>query len=82
MQGITLGDGIARIASKDQLKEKLTSYPYDVLLEPSGYRGDEYVGPVAEAPAGDYAVVGPDPLFDRRWHAVITVMHNRSIVVT
>ena len=71
MQGITLdGD---RLKTKKALKEADIAGLY---LEATSVFGNEYNGPLSQAPANTYYVVGPDPYTDRRWYATITVNPN------
>ena len=59
-----------RAASKKALRE---ADPATVELEATSAFGNEYGGPLSDAPHGKYNVVGPDPYRDRRWYATITV---------
>jgi hypothetical protein len=45
----------------------------DVSLEATSLFGNEYDGPLCNAPDGSYHVVGPDPYTKRSWYATITV---------
>lgn len=71
MQGIFVGG--ARPKSKKAVKEAIAAN-LPVLLEATSVFGDEYHGPVSEAPVGKYYIVGPDPYRDRRFFGEITVM--------
>ena len=71
MQGIFIQG--ARPASKKAIKEAITADPSRVRLEATSMFGNEYGGPVSEAPAGSYPFVGPDPYRDRKFYGTITV---------
>ena len=71
MQGIyASGD---RVKTKKALKTLIATVPHQVRLEATSILGNEYAGPITEAPAGRYDVVGPDPYLSRKWYANIHV---------
>ena len=51
-----------------------------VALEATSMFGDEYGGPLDDAPDGTYTVVGPDPHRDRKWYATITKRDGKITV--
>jgi hypothetical protein len=82
MQGIfisTNGISFHRSKTKKALKEA-ASDPASVSLEATSMFGNEYDGPLNEAPDGRYTVVGPDPYTDRKWYATITVSAGQAKV--
>ncbi len=52
----------------------------DISLEATSIFGDEYGGPLSDAPMGTYTVVGPDPHTSRKWYANIIVQRDNVIV--
>jgi hypothetical protein len=87
MQGIFIQEGVLstdsrRPKSKKEVRELLAEDPSQVLLEATSMFGNEYGGPVSEAPVGRYYVVGPDPYTKRSFYGEITVRPDRSIKVT
>lgn len=52
-----------------------------VILEATSLFGNEYDGPVVDAPAGKYYFVGPDPYNKRNFYGSITVKPDGSITV-
>lgn len=58
------------IPTKKALREAIKEGK-GLYLEATSIFGNEYDGPLSEAPAGSYWVVGPDPRRDRRWFAQI-----------
>ena len=71
MQGITIG--YRRPKSKKEVKEAVAADPGNVSLEATSMFGNEYEGPVSEAPQGRYTFVGPDPYTKRSFYGTITV---------
>ncbi len=71
MQGVFDNYG-ARFKTKKALKENVLN----AILEATSFFGNEYDGPVKEAPDGRYFVVGPDPYTKRSWYATITVVNG------
>ena len=70
MQGIFINH--RRPKSKKEVKEIITQSPNLVLLEATSIFGNEYDGPVSEAPDGKYYFVGPDPHTRRNFYGCIT----------
>jgi len=70
MQGIFI-EG-RRPKSKKEVREALASGGA-VRLEATSWFGDEYQGPVASAPVGEYYFVGPDPHTKRSFYGTIKV---------
>ena len=68
MQGIYLSG--LRPKSKKAVKEAVAA-GRRVSLEATSLHGNEYDGPVAEAPDGTYFFVGPDPYRSRRFYGSI-----------
>lgn len=71
MQGIYVGYN--RPASKKAVKEAIAADPTKVRLEATSMFGNEYDGPVSEAPQGTYTFVGPDPSTSRKFYGTIKV---------
>ena len=74
MQGIH-----PRMATKKALRETVAAGEW-VALEATSMFGDEYGGPLDDAPDGTYTVVGPDPHRDRKWYATITKRDGKITV--
>lgn len=71
MQGIYIGSN--RPKSKKAVKEAIAAREQIVYLEATSMFGNEYDGPVSEAPNGRYDFVGPNPHSDRRFYGNLTV---------
>ena len=71
MQGIFIRG--RRPDSKKQVREAVRDNPETVELEATSLFGNEYGGPITEAPAGRYDFVGPDPYTKRNFYGNITV---------
>lgn len=71
MQGISVQGH--RPKTKKALALMVATIPHDVKLEATSILGNEYAGPITEAPAGRFDVVGPDPYTSRKWYANIYV---------
>jgi hypothetical protein len=71
MQGCFVNGARPRY-TKD-LKAAVAETPESVSIEATSWFGNEYDGPLADAPEGSYAIVGPDPERLRNWYATITV---------
>lgn len=69
MQGIFI-DG-RRPTSKKQIKEQVAHYPQFVSVEATSLFGNEYDGPITDAPDGAIHFVGPDPYTSRRFYGTI-----------
>jgi len=80
MQGVTIG--YQRVPTKKALREAVASNPARVNLEATSMFGNEYDGSLADAPAGNYYVVGPHPANKRSWYAHIVVGRDGSIKVS
>lgn len=78
MQGIYL-KGYTRPKSKKQVKE-LVAQGEKVILEATSVFGNEYGGPVSDAPDGTYYFVGPDPYTSRKFYGSITVKGGKATV--
>lgn len=74
MQGIFVN--FDRPKSKKAVKEAIASDPSRVSLEATSMFGNEYNGPVSDAPVGRYAFVGPDPFTSRKFYGTITITPN------
>jgi len=74
MQGIH-----PRMASKKALRETVAAGEW-VYIEATSVFGNEYDGPLADAPDDTYAVVGPDPYTNRKWYATITKRDGKVTV--
>jgi hypothetical protein len=74
MQGIFIRG--ARPASKRAVKEAIASDPRQVSIEATSWFGNEYGGPLPDAPAGTITFVGPDPHRDRRFYGSIAVTNT------
>jgi hypothetical protein len=66
MQGIFINHN--RPKSKKEIKE---SNPSTVSLEATSLFGNEYGGPITDAPDGTYTFVGPDPYNSRKFYGTI-----------
>ena len=77
MQGIFING--ERPRSKKAVKEAVAAAER-VSLEATSLFGDEYGGPVTDAPDGAYFFVGPDPYRSRRFYGSI-IKRGTSIQV-
>ena len=68
-QGIWSDDN-TRFASKKALTDAVKA-GHTTYLEATSVFGNEYDGPLRQAPDGAYYVVGPDPYKSRKWYAQI-----------
>jgi hypothetical protein len=75
-QGVWDADG-GRFPSKKALKDAFDS----ASLEATSIFGNEYGGPLSEAPVGEYFVVGPDPYTSRKWYAHIIVKAEGKVTI-
>jgi len=78
MQGIYVN--FARPKSKKAIKEAVAISPESVHLEATSIFGNEYSGPVSQAPDGSYSFVGPDPHTKRSFYGTITKLGNKITV--
>lgn len=69
MQGIFVNG--TRPKSKKAVKEAVSSFPNTVRLERTSVFGNEYDGPISDAPDGTYTFVGPDPYNSRKFYGTI-----------
>lgn len=76
MQGIFVGG--QRPKSKKAVREAIAA-GLPVRLEATSWFGNEYDGPVSDAPAGEYYFVGPNPHSDRRFYGTIKVTGKPNI---
>ena len=79
MQGVFIG--FNRPKTKKAIKEGLAADPHRVRLEATSMFGNEYDGPVDEAPAGTYPIVGPDPYRARNFYGSIVVKAGGVVTV-
>ena len=77
MQGIFING--RRPKSKKEVKEAVAA-GLRVSLEATSMFGNEYDGPVSEAPNGTYSFVGPDPYRLRNFYGNITVSPKGVVV--
>ena len=75
MQGIFID--YERPRSKKQVKETVATDSARVLLEATSLFGNEYDGPVSEAPDGKYYFVGPDPYRKRNFYGTIEKLGDK-----
>lgn len=78
MQGIRISG--RRPKSKKEIREVVALDAEIVSLEATSLFGNEYDGPVSEAPNGRYDFVGPDPYTSRKFYGTITVNGERVTV--
>jgi hypothetical protein len=71
MQGIYIRGN--RPKSKAEVKRVMDEGGEGVNLEATSWFGNEYDGPVNEAPDGTYYFVGPDPHTKRNFYGTIVV---------
>lgn len=68
-----------RINTKKALKAYAQEEPHNVRLEATSLFGNEYDGPLSNAPTNkSYTVVGPDPYKKRNWYANIKWNPNKE----
>lgn len=79
MQGVFVQG--QRPKTKKELKALIATVPHDVSLQATSIIGNEYGGPITEAPDGTYDVVGPDPYTSRKWYANILVKDGEVVKV-
>lgn len=66
-----------RPKSKKEVKEALAQNPGSVRLERTAWIGDEYDGPVIDAPEGLHHFVGPDPYTSRKFYGTVEVKDGK-----
>jgi hypothetical protein len=71
MQGV-----FPRFKSKKAFREEADQASF----EATSMFGNEYDGPIIEAPNGTYYVVGPCPHMNRKWYASVTVRDGKVTV--
>jgi len=64
---------------KKDLKQALIDNQL-ISLEATSFFGNEYSGPIHEAPDGTYTIVGPDPERARNWYANIIKKGDKIII--
>jgi len=79
VQGIFLR-GYTRPKSKKQVREEVAKDPSHVRLEATSIFGNEYDGPVSDAPDGTYTFVGPDPSVKRMFYGNIVKSGSKITV--
>lgn len=77
-QGIFVGGN--RPKSKKAIKEAFAINPQSVRLEATSLFGNEYDGPIVDAPQGSHNFVGPDPYKDRKFYGTITVKNGKVTI--
>jgi hypothetical protein len=77
MQGIYVNH--KRPKSKKAVREAVAAGE-NVTLEATSLHGNEYDGPVSDAPDGQYTFVGPDPYTARNYYGTITVRGDKVTV--
>lgn len=68
-----------RPKSKKAVKEALAA-GQTVSLQATSFFGNEYDGPVDQAPDGTYFFVGPDPERDRRFYGQVIVKSSQVTI--
>ena len=76
MQGLFIRGN--RPASKKAVKDFLANGgdPGSIWIEAPSMFGNEYDGPVDQAPNGSYTFVGPDPYTKRSFYGTLTVSNG------
>lgn len=69
MQGIFIN--FRRPKSKKEIKEAFATDPKSVELEATSVFGNDYGGPLVDAPDGMYFFVGPDPRTKRSFYGQV-----------
>ena len=70
-----------RPKSKKAVREATADNPRRVHLEATSIFGNEYDGSLADAPLGEYFIVGPDPARARNFFGHIVKEASGKIVV-
>lgn len=76
MQGIFISPGYDRPKSKKAIREAVAANPRSVSIEATSMFGNEYDGPITEAPDGRYTFVGPCPHTARKFYGTLTVSNG------
>lgn len=79
MQGIFIN--AQRPKSKKAVREAVAADASSVRIEATSLFGNEYDGTVADAPAGTYLIVGPDPYVKRNFYGKIVKTADTVTVV-
>ena len=79
MQGIFING--KRPKTKKEVKEAIKTAPESVTLEVTSVFGNEYGGPLEDAPAGSYMTVGPDPRTSRKFYCSIMKFGSGKVTV-
>lgn len=74
MQGIFIK--YDRPKSKKAIREAVAANPSIVSIEATSMFGNEYEGPIIDAPNGRYTFVGPDPYTSRKFYGTLTVSNG------
>jgi hypothetical protein len=69
-----------RPKSKKEVKEATAENPENVVLEATSIHGNEWGGPLDQAPEGTYTFVGPDPYTSRKFYGTIKVSKGKITV--
>lgn len=77
MQGLFING--QRPKSKKAVREAVANGDR-VTVEATSIFGNEYHGPLSEAPNGRINFVGPNPYSDRRFYGSITVRDGKAVV--
>ena len=77
MQGVYVNG--SRPNSKKAVREAI-AVGARVSLEATSMFGNEYDGPVSDAPDGQYHVVGPCPYTSRRFYGTVTVKSGQATI--
>lgn len=70
-----------RPKSKKEVKEAIASDPASVSVEATSMFGNDYEGPVTEAPVGRIDFVGPDPYRSRKFYGNLFVRAGGVVTV-
>jgi len=79
MQGLylTIAPVATRLPTKAAARRAIEDNSHAVYIEATSIFGNEYDGPVDEAPDGEYYLVGPDPYTKRTWYGTLTVKGDK-----
>jgi hypothetical protein len=70
-----------RPKTKKELATEVRNHPAHVYLEATSMFGNEYGGPLTQAPRQSFSVVGPDPAKKRSWYGQIFWSEPKGWVV-
>jgi hypothetical protein len=81
MQGLYLN--YSRPASKKAIKDSVAAHGISapIGIEATSLFGNEYDGPLSDAPVGSYHFVGPDPYTSRKFYGTLTVTAEGTVTV-